>query len=142
MYLRFITFYRDYHTRYGEGVFTAAYALRDADLLYDWEETWFADTVGWFEKHLRVPSARDLAKLGARADGRRALFWFHASARKHVSRMRGLCALLEEHRIPTRVLRSPSPGIIVFGDRDQVAAIPRRDDVSIAPGARGRLRML
>jgi len=142
MYLRFITTRRDEDTLYGQGVFTAAYALRRAGRVEEWEEIWFRDTVGWFEENLRVPAEDDWDRIDARPDGHRVLFWFHASAREHVSRMRGLTALLAEHDVPTRVLRSPSPGLIVFGDLYQVAAIPRRDDVSVAPGARGRLRML
>jgi hypothetical protein len=142
VFLRFITYRRDDQTRYGQGVFQAAYALRDSGRLLPHDDVWFEDTVAWFERNLTVPGEEVMDPIHDRPDGHRAIFWFHASAHEHVSRMRGLTALLEEHGIRTRTLRTRWPGTIVYQDRQQVVAIPRRDDVSEAPAARGRLRML
>jgi hypothetical protein len=120
-YLRFTVAAADDDSGLPQGLFQAAYGLRDEGLFLPHEATWFTDVVGWFQNHLAAP------KDTAQRISTRAIFWFKASATEHVQRMRALAVLLKHHGIACRTLRTTKPGRIVFEDDHQVAAIPYRD---------------
>ena len=124
MYLRFVTQRVDPKSHKAQGLFQAAYDLRDGALLEPHEATWFTEVVGWFERHLAVPV---LYLGGRRGECRRVLFWFKAEAHEHVQRMQQVGVMLGHHGVPTRMLRSSRPGRIVYQDEHQIGAIPFRD---------------
>lgn len=62
-YLRFVTTRRHRDSGASEGLFAAAYDLRRAGAFAAHEAVWFQQTVGWFERHVKVPKRVDLDLL-------------------------------------------------------------------------------
>lgn len=79
---------------------------------------WLEDSLTWFDENLPVPSWRLIPE--------RAQFWYRADAQKFVSRMWDLVWLLREGGLRVDVLKTSTPGRIVYGDEHQIAAIPDR----------------
>jgi len=120
MYLRFIANGRARELGATEGLFIAAYKLRESGQLEPYEEEWLEENLAWFRKHLKVPMRlRD-------AGNQRALCWFKANAKKHLERVWDLVALLKEKGHVIDLIKSDSPGIIVYEDGFQIAAKPFR----------------
>lgn len=126
MFLRFVTSYRDPDSHRAQGPFVAAYALRDRGELDEHERAWFQEVVGWFDRHLKGPRG-GVWRVRSQAERDLVIFWFKAGAHEHVQRMRDVCTMLGHHGVPTRLIRSASPGRIVYEDEHQVGAIPFRD---------------
>jgi len=127
MYVRFVTQRIDPDSRRAQGLFQAAYALKDEGLLADHEVTWFLEVVGWFERHLKIPKEFDLRGAGTDHERQRTLFWFKQDAHEHVQRMQQVGVMLGHHGIATRMLRSALPGRIIYQDDHQIGAVPFRD---------------
>jgi hypothetical protein len=128
MYVRFVTSRTDEDSGVSQGLFQAAYRLRDAQELAEHEGIWFDEVVGWFEKHLPSPDPWQLGRSGCAR--RRVVFWFRATAAEHVRRMQHLVVMLRHHGIASRMLRSRAPGRVLYQDEHQVGAIPFRDAVA------------
>jgi hypothetical protein len=129
-FLRFVTDRIDPDSHVAQGLFGAAYALRDEGVLEEHERVWFAEVVGWFEQHLHVPKHFDLDLPScAKAERGRVIYWFKASAQQPIQRMRQVATMLRHHGVGTRVLRTVRPGHVVYEDASQVGAIPWRDGV-------------
>ncbi len=98
------------------GVFRATGVLEDEGRI----EEHFRDTVNealqWYNKNLAVPRIP--------AKERQCVFWFRADQQEIVAQLWDLVAILVEHSVDVRRLRTTDPGIIVYRDDYQVAAIP------------------
>jgi hypothetical protein len=70
----------------------------------------------WFGKRLPVP----------RKVPERAIFWLRLEAGVHFHRLWGLVRALRAGGAQPRLLRTDSPGAIVYQDEFQIAAIPER----------------
>jgi hypothetical protein len=125
MYFRFVVAERDESSQQPQGIFQALYRLRRAGELAAHEEAWFAETEDWFGRHLKRP--RRLTETRRPNAPDRAISWLKASAIEHVSRMRGLAALLEHKGVNVQELRTTRPGYIVYEDEHQVATLPFAD---------------
>ena len=79
------------------------------------------DRLNWFNRNLPVP---DLD-----SSDWRCLFWFRCDAKEAIGRIWELAWLLADEGVFVRKLRTDSPGMIVYRDRHQVAAVPRRRSV-------------
>jgi hypothetical protein len=60
------------------------------------------------------------------AEHRRAVCWFRPNARRAIEKVRSISALLAEHGVPVRMIKTGDPGIVVYQDRWQLVAKPRR----------------
>ena len=120
LYLRFVTSETDADSHVSQGVFQAAYALRDAGTLEEQEAIWFSDVVGWFGKNLRAPSRSDFSLPYYSFEFNRVIFWLKGTAHEHIQRMQQVAAMLRYHRVPVRVLRTSRPGSVVYEDKYQV----------------------
>lgn len=125
MYLRFVTAAIDPQSGARLGVFQAAFDLRRAGALEPWEEEQLAALLEWFDAHLDRPLRLRRSRRVHATD--RAICWFKADARVHIVQMRALGALLDEHGVHVRVLRTDRPGYVVYEDAFQVAAEPFAD---------------
>ena len=124
-YLRFSVAERHPVSQEPLGLFSAVWKLEKAGRLAAHEAAWWAELVGWFGEHLPQPAqARRSRRPGA---PNRAVFWFRATATEHVSRMREVATLLEEHGVPVEVQQTTRPGYVVYEDEFQVAAEPYRE---------------
>src|SRR5687767_2839739 len=98
-YVRFVTTRLDGGSGRRQGVFQAAAALVDANVLAAHELEELQALRAWFGEHLEVPVrfARS-RRPGAAA---RAISWFKSGATEYVSRMHAICRILEEHGVRT-----------------------------------------
>ncbi|MCA9113997.1 MAG: hypothetical protein KDA79_02860 [Planctomycetaceae bacterium] len=119
MFVRFIIRRQDEASRSWEGLFTAAYELREQRL--DRHESEVLERVlAWFRMHLKVPACLK------EPDNQRAICWFRDRAGKPIAYARELVWLLEEHGSPVEMIRTSEPGTILYEDRWQIVAKPRK----------------
>ena len=117
-YLRFQSSWRDRTYRHRLGVFYAAGTLVDSSDLSAPLRQPLADAIKWFNENLIVPTPTTIPE--------RALFWLRVDAREVVSRIWDLVWILKDEGIGVDLLRTSTPGHIVYADAHQVAAIRDR----------------
>jgi hypothetical protein len=120
MLLRFCLLRHDTESHSPQGVFQAAFALRDAGQLEHHEEVWLERGLAWLRMHLPSPDC-----LGDDSN-HRAISWFKPTARNAIDKVRGIVALLEARGIAVRMITTDDPGTVVYEDKWQVVAKPRR----------------
>lgn len=114
MYIRFVVGGdRDDH-RHLDGIVSEAQRLRKTGALSVHEEAWLEEHFHWLNIHLPVPPYRESNWP------RFAAAWFKDSATDPIRRMRAIAALLEQHGLSVRTLRSKNPGKIHYEDAFQV----------------------
>jgi hypothetical protein len=116
-FIRFVTRLRDQETSKRLGIFWATGKLGDTAAWESWAEDRADSICHWFNENLKVPRLR--------AEHWRAVFWFHSAQREMVQRLWELAALLEEHGVFVDFLSTNDPGVVVYRDQHQLAAIPR-----------------
>jgi hypothetical protein len=120
MLVRFCTPGRDPHSHSPQGVFQAALALRDDGRLEPYEEEWLERELRWLRMHLPSPAC-------LRDDGNeRAICWFKPGAERAIDKVRGIVALLEAKGVPVEMVTTADPGTVIYEDKWQVVAKPRR----------------
>lgn len=127
MYVRFVVDEIDEDSGVALGVFQATYRLWRAGQLDPCGEAWWDDIRGWFNHKLEEPDR--FARSRRSGANRCAISWFKASATKHIARAHEMVALLAEHHVPSRMLRTERPGYLVYEDTFQVAAEPFRPEL-------------
>lgn len=120
MFVRFVVGTVRQPAREQCGILVAGYdLLEDADLeRYEWR--WLRECLSWFEMELPVPPYQ------RHSWSERASCWFHDSARDMIRRARDIAAILELHQQPVRMLRTRTPGAILYEDSYQIVAVSRR----------------
>lgn len=120
MLVRFCTRRRHPDSHSPEGVFQAALALRDDGRLEPYEEEWLERELRWLRMHLPSPAC-------LRDEGNeRAICWFKPEAKRAIDKVRGIVALLEAKGIPVEMVTTADAGTIIYEDKWQVVAKPRR----------------
>ena len=120
MYLRFETLKKCDSSDSREGVFQAAFSLRDSGNLLAYEQKELEKKLEWFNMHLESPDC-------LRDEGNhRGICWFHPRAEKPMALIRDICFLLNEYGIHTQMVKSRNPGTIIYEDGWQIVAKPRR----------------
>jgi len=114
MFVRFVVGDDGEHHRLLTGIVAEARFLRDNDRLTVEERDRLEDTYQWFNDHVPVPP---FATAGWPRD---VVSWFKDDATEAISRMWDLIALLRDHDVPTRMLRSARPGKVLYEDAFQV----------------------
>jgi hypothetical protein len=132
MYLRFVVLRPDPDSHQPQGIFQAAFELRDSGKLHPHEQQWIERELGWFREHLHAPKCLE------RPGTERAICWFRPEAARPIERVRSLALLLQEHGYHVKMLASRDPGTIIYRDGFQVVAFPRRPNK--VPGRAARLR--
>lgn len=117
-YIRFQTPLRCGNTGRPAGIFVAAGRLEDQKALPTETRERLRDVLAWFNQNLTVPSSSDVHW--------RCLFWFRSSSQPVIRRLWELAYLLEEENIFANKVRTQQPGMIVYRDEYQVAAVPHR----------------
>ena len=123
MYLRFVSSTIYWASGVEAGIFIAAYELRDDASLPDYEYERLAGLLSWFDRHLREPARFSRGWRG----GRRAVCWFRPTASLHISKAHELAALLREHGVPVRMIKTAKVGYVVYEDEHQIVAEPFAD---------------
>jgi hypothetical protein len=120
MLVRFCTPRRDRDSHSPQGIFQAAIGLRDGGRLEPYEEEWLERELGWLRMHLPSPDC-------LRDEGNeRAICWFKPEAKRAIEKVRGLAALLQTRGLAVEMVTTTDPGTILYEDRWQVVAKPRR----------------
>ncbi|MGF1503208.1 MAG: hypothetical protein ACFBSD_15480 [Paracoccaceae bacterium] len=122
MYLRFVSGIRHPYADAELGIYIAADAVRRDDHP-DWLQDAFLEALDGAFAGMRVPPCVGGAET---RDGRRALSWLRADNAARVARMRHFAWVLGEMGLQVGMLKSRSPGRIIYCDADQVLAVPRQ----------------
>lgn len=128
MYLRFVVSQLDEDSSRELGVFHAVGNLRDEGKLFDYEEEHHEEIRQWFNQNLEKPSRFTAAKPPFYRKQNRAISWFKDSAHEHLSRIRDLVAILQNHGVLVRVLKTDRVGYVVYEDEFQIVAEPFSDE--------------
>jgi hypothetical protein len=126
VYVRFVVDEINEYSGVELGIFQAMYRLWRAGKLNASEEAWWNEVRAWFNLELEKPAR--LARSRRPSAEACAISWFKASAVEHIRRAREVMALLAEHDVQSRMLRSDRPGYIVYEDAFQVTAEPFRPE--------------
>lgn len=124
-FVRFVVCEPDPVTGVYIGFFKTAYAMRleayasvhDADQLNA--------LLNWLDDNLDV--ATRFAKSKNRHAHGKALSWVKPSASDHIQKSQELMTLLESYSVRSEMLTTATPGVIVYEDEWQVAAIPFKE---------------
>ncbi|HEX5410448.1 MAG TPA: hypothetical protein VFZ27_01145 [Terriglobia bacterium] len=127
MYLRFVVEELDDDSEFELGVFQAAFDLHDKGKLYPYEEQHLDELRQWFDTHLEKPTRFTTAKPPYYRKRNRAISWFKDSAQEHIARVREISAILENHGVPVRMIKSDRVGYVVYEDEHQIVAEPFSD---------------
>ena len=117
-YIRFQTQLRCEDTGRPAGIFVAAGRVECKHDLPDSTKALLCETLAWFNRNLKAPTNKELHW--------KCLFWFRSESQEVMSRMWELAYLLEDEGVLVRKLRTTQPGMIVYRDKHQVAAVPNR----------------
>ena len=120
MFLRCIVRKQDRDSRSFSGLFTEAHALREARDLEAHEEAQLQNFLTWMKENLQEPPC--LAEPG----NGRAICWFKDTAGTPLEKAWEVASLLRERGVPIEMIKSESPGKIIYEDDWQVAAKPRK----------------
>lgn len=120
-YVRFAAPSVDSDSHQEEGVFAAAYRLRDSGSLSEYEREEIRGQLRWFEDRLPEPTSF------ARASQKKGISWFKADAKECISRIWSIIAILKEHSLSIKKITTTQPGFVVYEDEFQIVAEPFRD---------------
>jgi hypothetical protein len=128
LYLRFVV--ANIHESSGRelGVFHAVGNLRDERKLLHYEEEQHDRIRKWFNENLEKPKRFTASKPPFYRKQNKAISWFKDSAREHLTRIRDLVAILENHGISVQMLKTDRVGYVVYEDEFQIVAEPFMDE--------------
>jgi len=126
--LRFVLLRSHPDTGVEEGVFGAAYDLRDSALTSVSDRRMLEDLLSWFEANLATPARFNRTKSKGYYRRRTGgVSWLKPTATEHIAKMRALIVILEENGYRVSQITTKRPGYIVFEDDHQVVAEPFRN---------------
>jgi hypothetical protein len=116
--IRFIAPQIDSDSRVNEGIFMAAYRLRDEGDIPTYQRHELRSQIEWFNQNLPHPEPL--------ADPRNApgVSWFKSDSKECISRVWRLVHILEENGIVIRKITTKDPGYVIYEDEHQIVAWP------------------
>ena len=127
-YLRFIISNPHPDTGVADGVFGAAYALREADGVSQADRATLEEHLAWFSKHLPTPTRFNRTNSkGYYRRNTKGIAWFRDSALEPISRMHEIKRVLEVNGHVVHIVRDDRIGYVVYSDDVQVIAEPFAD---------------
>jgi hypothetical protein len=114
MFIRFVVGSDNESHKLLTGVITEARILRDDGILDQHETEWLEETYAWLNKNLPCPP------FSSSGWSWEASCWFKDDAGESIEKMWAIASLLREHGVQVRLLRSRSPGKILYEDKYQV----------------------
>lgn len=121
-YLRFVVSDIDRSSIKEPGIFHAVLQLRERGELYTHEEKLHDSTREWFNENLEKPTRFTASKPPHYRKPNKAISWFKHIATEHISRIRDLFRILENHGIAVQMLKTDRVGHIVYEDEFQIVA--------------------
>jgi len=127
--LRFVLQRSHPDTGVEEGVFGAAYELRDGTVISASDRLSLEGLLAWFRANLAVPQRFNRSKSKGYYRRKAAgISWLKPTAGEHIAQMRALVAILEGNGYRVSQITTDRPGYVVFEDDHQVVAEPFRGD--------------
>jgi hypothetical protein len=114
MFIRFVVGTDGENHQWLTGIITEARLLRDHGELAPHEEAVLQDAYAWLNTHLPCPPFK------ASGWGSTAVSWLKDTAGPSINKMWDIVALLEEHGVAVRLLRSKNPGKVLYEDDFQI----------------------
>jgi len=111
-----------------DGVFSAAYELRDGTRATVQDRELLTSLLLWFETNLAIP--KRFNRTSSKGHYRRntaGVSWIKSSAQEHIARIRALVHILENNGYTVSQIKTTKPGYVIFQDDHQVIAEPFRD---------------
>jgi hypothetical protein len=105
MYLRFVVAEIDDDSERALGVFHAVRYLREAGKLYAYEEDQHDIVRSWFNENLERPTRFTASRAPFYRKQKRAISWFKDTATLHLSRIRELATILENHGVAVQMFQ-------------------------------------
>ncbi len=124
-FVRFVTGEREAVTGDYIGFFKTAYAMRREASVSAADAGLLNALLVWLDDNMDAPS-RFARSKNVHAHGK-AVSWFKPSADVHIAKARELLMLMERYGVYSEMITSAKPGIIVYEDSCQIAAIPFKD---------------
>ena len=108
-----------------EGIFGAAYHLRDNAIAPVYDRDLLEDLLSWFKTNLPIPGRFNRTKSKGYYRKRSAgVSWLKPTALEHIAKMRALAVILEKNGYQVSQVTTDRPGYVVFEDDHQVVAEP------------------
>ena len=126
-YLRFVVADIDRDSMKELGVFHAVLRLRERGRLHAHEEELHDSTRKWFNENLEKPNRFTASKPPHYRKPNRAISWFKDTATEHLSHIRDLVQILENHGIAVQMLTTDRVGYVVYEDEFQIVEEPFGD---------------
>jgi hypothetical protein len=112
-----------------DGVFSAAYELRDRTHAPIQDRELLESLLSWFKTNLAIPERFSRTKSkGYYRRNTAGVSWLKPSAREHIAKMRALVIILEKNGYLVSQITTTRPGYVVFQDEHQVVAEPFREN--------------
>jgi hypothetical protein len=105
-------------------VFHAIRNLRDDGKLSEYEQEQDDVIDKWFDENLEKPTRFTASKPPFYRKKSKAISWFKDSAHEHLARVRSLVAILQNHGVSVRMLKTDRVGYVVYEDEYQIVAEP------------------
>ena len=122
-YLRFVLRRRNENSGVRDGVFAAAYELRDAPETAPAVRQRLETALKWFAKHLPTPKRFSSSRSkSARGGPTKGIAWMKPEATEHIAMMHELASALGECGYVVDVLTTSRPGYVVYEDDFQIVA--------------------
>lgn len=125
MFIRFVISKNDEDSGRRQGIFQTLVDARDDDLLLEHEVDRVKEIHNWFNEHLKKPASFN--KSARHNTLNKAISWYKDTANEHISYMRELAYILENHGIFVETIYTDRPGYIVYEDEHQITAEPFDD---------------
>jgi len=127
-FVRFVLTTRHPKSGVKEGLFRAAYRLRDSAGVEEGDRRRLTEVLGWFGDNLVTPDRFNRSKSkGFSRRNTRGIAWFRDSATDCLSRMHGIKAILEKYGHPVTILTETRIGYVTYEDDLQIVAEPFSD---------------
>jgi hypothetical protein len=127
-YLRFIVSNVNPDSGVADGIFGAAYSLRDAKETSKIDRDFLVEQLKWFAKNLPIPNRFNRsASKGYYRRNTRGIAWMREDALEHISRMHEIKRVLEANGYTVRIIEEDRIGYVVYKDDAQVIAEPFAD---------------
>ena len=127
-FVRFVLTTRHPESGVEEGLFRAAYRLRDSPRVEEEDRRLLTDVLGWFGTNVLTPDRFNRSKSkGFYRRTTRGIAWFKDSATECLSRMHRMSDILEKYGLPVTMVTETRVGYVVYEDELQVVAEPFSD---------------
>jgi hypothetical protein len=122
VYVRFVVADIDEDSGQELGVINAVGNLRARGELYQHEEAQHDRIREWFNMNLERPTRFTASKPPYYRKQSRAISWFKDNAQDHIDHIWDLVAILRQHGISVRMLKTDRVGYVVYEDDYQIVA--------------------